>query len=435
VTITYTPHPAPDASTGAATSVTDTTATLAGTVNPQGIATQYRFQYGPSTSYGQQTPDASAGNGSAAVPASGSPTLQPGTIYHYRLAATNATGTTYGADQTLETTGPPSVNTGAPSAVTDTTATLAGSVNPHGHGTTYHFEYGATTSYGSQTADSSAGSGFAAQQVTGQLANIEPGTVFHYRLVATNASGTTNGADQQLQTTGEPQAVTGAASSIGSTSATLAGTVNPQGHQTSYQFDYGTTTSYGQQTPAIAAGSDFSQRAVSQQLTNLTPGILYHYRLRASNASGSRTGADATFTTPPAPPSGGPSPRTATLSLLGKPKVLRNGVSSYTLLCEVAACHVKVTLTTLVKTSHGHVVAVMSAARKTRTVATVVGSQTQVIPAGAKRTLTISLNPAGRRLHARFARLPAKVALWLLPADGPAQLVNTIQIRFPRQKR
>jgi hypothetical protein len=94
-----------------------------------------------------------------------------------------------------------------------------------------------------------------------------------------------------------------------------------------------------------------------------------------------------------------------------------------------------VTLTTLVKTSRGHVVAVMSAARRTRTVATVVGSQSDVIAAGAKRTLTISLNAAGRRLHARFVRLPAKVELWLLPADGPAQLVNTLQIRLPRQKR
>jgi hypothetical protein len=62
VTITYTPQPAPDATTGSASSVTDTAATVAGTANPNRLATTYHFDYGTDSSYGQRTADGSAGN-------------------------------------------------------------------------------------------------------------------------------------------------------------------------------------------------------------------------------------------------------------------------------------------------------------------------------------------------------------------------------------
>lgn len=97
---------APAVTTGAASGVTDTAATLNGTVNPEGAATTYQFQYGTSTSYGSVAPasPASAGSGSSAVSESASLSgLSASTTYDYRLVATNATGTTDGGNQTFTT--------------------------------------------------------------------------------------------------------------------------------------------------------------------------------------------------------------------------------------------------------------------------------------------------------------------------------------------
>jgi hypothetical protein len=97
---------APAVTTSAASGVTDTAATLNGTVNPEGAATTYQFQYGTSTSYGSVTPasPASAGSGSSAVGESADLSgLSASTTYDYRLVATNATGTTDGSNQTFTT--------------------------------------------------------------------------------------------------------------------------------------------------------------------------------------------------------------------------------------------------------------------------------------------------------------------------------------------
>ncbi len=95
---------APKANTGAARSVGYATATLAGTVNPNGADTSYYFQYGPTKAYGLQTSIADAGAGSSNVsvslPVSG---LQPITVYHYRLVAVNAHGVATGSDRALKT--------------------------------------------------------------------------------------------------------------------------------------------------------------------------------------------------------------------------------------------------------------------------------------------------------------------------------------------
>ena len=97
---------APAVTTGAASDVTNTAATLNGTVNPEGAATTYQFQYGTSTSYGSVAPasPASAGSGSSAVSESAALSgLSASTMYDYRLVATNATGTTDGSNQTFTT--------------------------------------------------------------------------------------------------------------------------------------------------------------------------------------------------------------------------------------------------------------------------------------------------------------------------------------------
>lgn len=95
---------APAVTTNAASNVTGSGATVNGSVNPQGAATTYKFDYGTSTSYGHSTAAGSAGSGTSAVNESANLSgLAASTTYHYRIEATNGAGTTYGADRTFTT--------------------------------------------------------------------------------------------------------------------------------------------------------------------------------------------------------------------------------------------------------------------------------------------------------------------------------------------
>jgi hypothetical protein len=94
-----------------------------------------------------------------------------------------------------------------------------------------------------------------------------------------------------------PLAITGSATSVGTTSATLNGTVNPRGLFTTYWFEWGKTSAYGWSTPAQAAGSGTGNVAVTSQLTGLSPGTTYHYRLAAGNSAGTAYGAGMVFKT------------------------------------------------------------------------------------------------------------------------------------------
>ncbi|HWF74334.1 MAG TPA: Ig-like domain-containing protein [Solirubrobacteraceae bacterium] len=98
---------------------------------------------------------------------------------------------------------PPAVTTGKASKVTSTTAKIAGTVNPEGQATTYEVEYGTTTSYASHTAAVSAGAGNAAVAAALTLKKLKASTTYHYRVIATNASGTSPGADAKFKT-GKP---------------------------------------------------------------------------------------------------------------------------------------------------------------------------------------------------------------------------------------
>jgi hypothetical protein len=117
ITIASASHPAPASAaasapvttTGAATSIGQTSATVTGTVNPNGQSTTYYFRYGTTNAYGLQTTPAHAGSGTTPVAVNATLYgLSENATYHYQLVATNSTGTTYGADQTLTTTPTPS---------------------------------------------------------------------------------------------------------------------------------------------------------------------------------------------------------------------------------------------------------------------------------------------------------------------------------------
>lgn len=95
----------------------------------------------------------------------------------------------------------PAATTGAASDVGSLSAKLSGVVNPNGSATSYTFQYGTGASYGSETTHGSAGAGTTAANVSATLTGLAPGTTYHYRLTATNASGqTTSGADHTFTT-------------------------------------------------------------------------------------------------------------------------------------------------------------------------------------------------------------------------------------------
>ncbi|HEX3391673.1 MAG TPA: hypothetical protein VHS55_03850, partial [Solirubrobacteraceae bacterium] len=102
----------------------------------------------------------------------------------------------------LEDPAPPHVYaiTGRPTTMSLTEATLYGTVNPEGLETKYYFEYGSTTSYGSKTSEVSAGPGVSNLEINQSVGGLTAEQTYHYRLVATNSTGTTHGEDHTIVT-------------------------------------------------------------------------------------------------------------------------------------------------------------------------------------------------------------------------------------------
>ena len=288
--------------TNTASYLTSSSATLNGTVNPGGLTTAVHFQYGTTTSYGHVTPNKNyTGNTTQNVSANITG-LTPNTTYHFRIVGTNSNGTTYGNDGTFTTLGP----TGAPGAVTSTatnvasfSATLNGSVYPHGLTTNVYFQYGTTTSYGLTTAMQSH-TGNTYLNIGANISSLTANTVYHFRIVASNSAGTRYGSDRTFTTLspmGPPVVFTNPATNVTSSSATLNGSLDPHGLTTSVYFQYGTTTGYGHTTPMQnQTGNTF--RNISAHISSLGTHTTYHFRMVATNSAGTRYGGDRAFTTP-----------------------------------------------------------------------------------------------------------------------------------------
>jgi hypothetical protein len=210
----------PSATIAPSSDVTATSATFHGTVNPNGgsLTTGYHFEYsddGGLTWTSVPIPDVDVGNGTADVPVSEAVTgLEPNTDYQVRLVASRpfAGGSDTSAVDTFTTDpAPPTISGVGAREVTDTTAVLGGRVDPNHSQTTYHFEYGTDTSYGNSTAVDSAGSGARSVAVSKAITGLQPSTEYHFRLVATNAAGVTEGADHTFTTDADPPQPSGRA--------------------------------------------------------------------------------------------------------------------------------------------------------------------------------------------------------------------------------
>ncbi len=211
----------PTVTTGLASSVTQASATLHATVNPDGqTVSDCHFDYGTSVSYGSSVPCLSlpgSGNSPVAVSAAVEGLSQT-TTYHFRIVATNASGTSRGSDGLFTTlANTPTVLTGEASLVAPTSAALNATVNPNGETVSdCHFDYGTSVSYGSSVPCSSLpGSGTSAVEVSAPVRGLSTDTTYHFRIVATNPSGTSNGSDQSFTTPREAEYGTCAAKKKG----------------------------------------------------------------------------------------------------------------------------------------------------------------------------------------------------------------------------
>jgi hypothetical protein len=168
---------------------------------------------------------------------------------------------------------------------------------PNGLATTWWFEYGTTTGYGTKTSTHSAGSGTGAAKESLAISGLKASTTYHFRIVARNSSGTTVGSDKSFSTSLSPAVVTGPAQGITANSASLTGSLDTRGRPTSWWFEYGTGTTYGSKTATKNAGSKAGTQNVSAPIAGLKTAAGYHYRLVAKSDAGTTFGSDQVFST------------------------------------------------------------------------------------------------------------------------------------------
>lgn len=197
----------PAVSGASAINIEADSALLRAQVNPDGLATTYRFEYGVGGSYEASLPanaeEAELGASSGAVSVSAHPqSLRPGTLYSYRVVAENskgsgeATGTFTTSEAIL-----PGASTAAATSVAQNTAVVAGTVRTEGQPTTYGFEIGtAPGEYGPATGLGHLGAGLGETSVSLDLTGLAPGTTYYYRVSASDVYGTSHGAVRSFTT-------------------------------------------------------------------------------------------------------------------------------------------------------------------------------------------------------------------------------------------
>jgi hypothetical protein len=197
---------------------------------------------------------------------------------------------------------PPQVTTKPATNVLPTSATLNGTVDPSGGTlTNCHFDFGANTSYGTTLPCAQNTVSGAATDESVPVGQLTQGKTYHFRLAAVSGGTAINGGDLSFTTPvpGKPTVITGVADSLTNTSATLHGTVTPNGYAvTNCHFDYGIGT-FAQSAPCgqAPAGTGYGPEDVAAHLAGLTPESDYQFRLVATNGAGTAMGLKGTFST------------------------------------------------------------------------------------------------------------------------------------------
>jgi len=237
----------PFVSIAAASDIKYNRAKLNGNVDANGNATSFFFEYSLSSDFSSvnNTDTKLAGSGSSPVAVSDSVTgLSESTTYYFRMIATNSIGSDTSLVQSFTTSGTPIpiVSTTTADPVEPTSATLNGLVNPNDFLTYYLFRYGTDASLNtySETDSSSAGNGDVSVDADFTLTGLTSGTNYYFRIVARNSFGQSVGAIKSFKTKklALPEATVSGAANVQPSTATVNGTVNSKGLETSYRFQY-----------------------------------------------------------------------------------------------------------------------------------------------------------------------------------------------------
>jgi hypothetical protein len=286
------PESVPGVQTEAAGSLTASQATLHGTIEPSGPeVTSCVFEYGEgSLEHSLPCEPAPPYTGAQVEVSAALSGLQVGTAYRYRIAVSTSQGAYEGEEQTFRTTGPNVSNeyVGSLGAVS---AALRAHIDAGGEATTYRLEYGTSSAYGTTTAPVELEGNEASVDIHG----LAPNTAYHFRFVAANAAGTAHGEDATFTTA---EVITKEfLSQVGSTNAIVGAEIDPRGVPTSYRVEYGASTAYGSSTSPVQLGAGEARVPVVVRLSELEPGVAYHFRFVAISTGGTATGADTAFST------------------------------------------------------------------------------------------------------------------------------------------
>jgi hypothetical protein len=231
--------------------------------------------------------------------------------YHYRWTVANATTARIGPDHTFTPHNVLGLRAEAADAITSSSATLHGSFVGNGAHTTYYFEYGTSTSYGSKAplpvppgGDAGSPAGPGRTSLEASINGLEPVTRYHYRIVAENGS-TSYSEDNSFRTLPVLPQVKEFANDVHSEAAVLNARVNPGGADTVYHFEYGTEDCSIVPDPCTAVsvdrhiGMNMEFDPASQRVQGLKPGTTYYFRVVATNSAGTVGGAGYRFVTYP----------------------------------------------------------------------------------------------------------------------------------------
>lgn len=184
---------APTVSTGSASSIGETSATVSGSVTDTGGENPVRFiRWGPTTSMTNTENCGSGGTGSYSVTLSG---LTPDTTYYYEAYAINSGGTGTGTRRSFKTAAPsivlPSVDTLSANNITDSSATIRGYINSTGGENPYRYiQWGLSTSTMNNIYSGGRG-GVGAFSTT--ISGLDSNTTYYFRAYAENSAGRSYG--------------------------------------------------------------------------------------------------------------------------------------------------------------------------------------------------------------------------------------------------
>jgi hypothetical protein len=284
---------------------------VSGTADPNeaGNITECYFEFGIDQSFGSTEPCAESlpitGVQSVHADLSG---LSMEQTYYYRLVlGTGAPGIVgRGAAKTITPHHVDSLTTDPAEEVTRTSAKLKAHFKGNGEDTKYYFEWGADSSYGSESATPpgpNIGNPSGPTNLSFEATGLQAETLYHYRVVAENGGGVSHGDDRTFETLSPIQSLsTDPPTEVTPKEADLNASFVGDGTPHEYFFEWGATTAYGTKTPTEEFTPPPGQASVPPvTITDLQPLHTYHYRVVVTNGLGTNIGEDVVFTTPSAP--------------------------------------------------------------------------------------------------------------------------------------